>query len=84
MADFRNHRKFSLRYLSKDVLPVSVRVKSNMITPRGYNIIKSVERTLLNERIRMINNTLEMFEYQRDTCINQLTRVLDKEVIARV
>ena len=69
MVDLRNHGRFSLRCLSKDVMPVSVRLESNIRTPNSYYIIKRAETTLLNERIRMINNTLEMCAYQRDTCI---------------
>ena len=81
MADFKNHRRFSLRCLDKNIIPVILRLKSNLKTPRGLNIIKKAERALLNERIRTINNTWQMLECQRDTCMNQLSRVLDQEVI---
>ena len=67
MVDFQNHRRFSLRFLSKDVIPVSIRLKSNIRTPKGYYIIKKAERALLNERIRSIN-TINMLSHQRDTC----------------
>ena len=83
MADFRNRRRFSLRCLSKCVIPGSVRLKSNTRTPRGYYIIKRANRVLLNERLRTINNTLEMFEYQRDTCIDHFCRALDKEAMEK-
>ena len=82
MADFKNHRGFLLRCLSKDVIPVSSRVKSNIKTPKGYHIIKKAERALLNERIRSIN-TINMFICQRDTCIDQLNRVLDKATMKK-
>ena len=59
----------------------SVRLKSNIKAPRGYYIIKSAEIQLLNERIRTINNTLEMYEHQRDTCMDHLSRVLDKAMM---
>ena len=42
MADFKNHRRFSLRCLSKGIIPVSVK-------PKGNYIVKKAERTLLNE-----------------------------------
>ena len=35
MADFSNHRRFSLRCLSEGLIPVSVRLKSNIKTPKG-------------------------------------------------
>ena len=71
MADFSNHRRFSLRCLSEDLIPVSVRLRSNVKTPKGRQIIKKAERALLNERIRSINNSITMFTIQRDTCMNQ-------------
>ena len=53
MADFENHWRFSLRCLSKDIIPVSVRLKSNIKTPKGKHIVRKVERALLNERVRI-------------------------------
>ena len=79
MADFSNHQRFSLRCLSLDLIPVSIRLKSTIKIPKGKQIIKKVERALLNERIRSINNTLNMLEQRRDTCIFQLEEKLDRE-----
>ena len=81
MADFKNHRRFSLRCLSKNILPVSIKLRSNIKTPKGLNIIKRAEKALLNERIRTINNPLDMLQHQRDTCMNKLSRVLDCEAM---
>ena len=64
IADFENHCRFTLRCLSKDVIPVSVRLKSTIKTPKGRHIIRKVERALLNERVRLINNSLTMFKAQ--------------------
>ena len=52
MVDFENHRRFSLRCLSKDIIPVSVGLKGNIKTPKGRHIVRKVERALLNERVR--------------------------------
>ena len=79
MADFSNHRRFSLRCLSKDIIPVSIRLKSNIKAPKGCHVIKKAERALLNERIRSINDTYNMLKIQRDTCKNQLGETLDRE-----
>ena len=49
MADFLNHRRFTLRCLSKNLIPVSVRLKSNFKTPKSKQIIREAERDLLNE-----------------------------------
>ena len=83
MADFQNHRHFSLRCLSKDVIPTSVRLKSNIKTPKGKYIIRKAERALLNERIRSTNNSITMFKLLRDTCKNQLESIIDQETMEK-
>ena len=79
MVDFSNHRRFTLRCLSKNLIPVSVRLKSTFKTPKSKQIIRKAERALLNEQVRLINNFLTMFKEQRDTCMNNLSTVLDDE-----
>ena len=78
MADFANHR-FTLRCLSKGLLPVSIHLQKNIKTPKGLQIVRKAERALMNERVRSINNTLNMVGDLRDTCIDQLRRVLNNE-----
>ena len=47
---------------------------------RASKIIRKAERQLLNECVRSINNTLELFVMKRDTCIQELKdTILDKE-----
>ena len=79
MGDFSNHQRFSLRCLSLDLIPANIRLRRTIKTPKGKQIIKKVERALLNERIRSINNTLNMLKQRRDTCIFQLEEKLDRE-----
>ena len=82
MADFKNHRRFTLRYLDNKNIPVSLRLKSNIKTPKAISIIKKTERALLNERVRTINNTIEMLECQCHTCKTELSKVVDQETMA--
>ena len=77
MANFKNHRRFSLRCLDQDVIPVSIRLKSNVKTPRGLDIVKRAERALLNEKIRSVTNRINMLKMQIDTCMDQLETCLD-------
>ena len=81
MAAFQNHRIFLLRCLKEDLIPVSVKLKSNLTTPKARQIIRKTERVLLNERIRNINNTITMATTKRDTCINTLFEVFPKEIM---
>ena len=81
MVDFKNHRRFTLRCLDSNIIQVSLRLKSNIRTPRAINIIKKSERLLLNERVRTINSTLEMLERQCHTCRSDLNKVLDRDIM---
>ena len=79
MADFSTHRRFTLRCLSKNLIPVSARLKSTFKTPKSKEIIRRDERALLNEQVRSINNSLAMFRELRDTCMNNLSTILEDE-----
>ena len=81
MADFRNHRWFTIKCLKNNIIPASVKLKTNIKTTKGLDIIRRAEKQLLNERIRSINNQLELFMFNRDTCKNQLQGILDKEIM---
>ena len=83
MADFANHRRFTLRCLAEGLVPVSIYLKQNIKTPKGLQIIRKAERALLIERVRSINNTLNMLKSLRDTCIDKLERVFNEEWMAR-
>ena len=78
---FQNHRIFSIRCLKEDLVPVSAKLKSNIWTPKARIITKKVERALLNERIRSINNTIAMATSERDTCMNTLLGIFSREII---
>ena len=61
MGDYRNHRRFMLKCIKASVTPVSCKLKNTINTTRSYNIIHKVEKQLLYERIRNINNILDMY-----------------------
>ena len=81
MANYRNHRRVSIKCLKKEIIPVSIKLKTNIHTRKASAIIRRAEKQLLNEHIRTINNIIEMNMYKRDTYLHQLERVLDKERI---
>ena len=81
MVAFQNHKIFTLRCLKEDLVPVSVKLRSNIKTPRAKIITRKVERALLNERVRNINNTITMATCKRDTCMNTLSEVFPKEIM---
>ena len=78
IADFKNHRRFTLRCLSQRITPNSLKLRSNIKTTRGKRILEKAERQLANERIRNINNTIETCSWERDTFIDELK---DKSIL---
>ena len=80
MANFKNHRRFTLRCLSQGLVPVSIKLKTNVKTPKGTYIVRKAEKMLMNERVRAINNSITMFNCQIDTCINNLERLLERRM----
>ena len=80
ICNFKNHQRFSLRCLSKGVIPVSLNVKNNIRTHKNDCIIYKVEKELLNERIKNINNTIECFEHEKYMYENKLNSILGPEM----
>ena len=72
MANYGNHQRFTIKSLKSEVIPVSIRLKTNIKTSKGLQIIRRAEKQLFNERIRSVNNTLELLMLKRDTCIQEL------------
>ena len=70
-----------LRSPKEGIIPVSVKLISNIRTPKARAITKKVEKALLNEIIRSINNMITMLKCQRDTCMNSLLDVFSKETM---
>ena len=81
MANYRNHRRFSIKCLKQEVTPVSINLKTNIHTTKASEIIRRAEKQLLNECIRSINNMIEMYMYKRDTYFHQLEGVLDQNTL---
>ena len=81
MAEFKNHRRFTLRCLSKGLIPTSIKLKTKVHTPKGNEILRKAERMLMNERVRSINNTINMLNRQADTCIDLLESILSQDVM---
>ena len=81
MANFQNHRRFMLRCLSKGIIPVSIKLKTTVKTPKGNYIMRKTERMLMNERVRSINNRITMLRWQIESCINSLGRCIGMEAM---
>ena len=80
LADFKNHRRFTLRCLSQKITPVSLRLKRNIKTDRGLKIIQRAEKQLMDERLRQINNTIDVCSHLIYTCMNELKVKIGQEL----
>ena len=60
-CNYKNHRRFTWRCISKDIVPVSVKLRSSCskISQGARKIIEKAEKQLLQDRVRCINNTIE-------------------------
>ena len=68
MADYRNHRRFTLKCIKASITPVSCKLKNPLSykSSRSYQIIHKATKQLLYERIRNINSILATLDKQRE------------------
>ena len=61
LSDYKYHRIFTLRCISKNLVPVSIKFKldKSKLSQGARKIIKKAERQLLQDRVRCINKTIE-------------------------
>ena len=78
MADFQNHRRFTIKCLKNNIIPVSIKLKTSIFTRKANEIIRRAERQLLNEHVRTINNMIKINMFRRETYFHQLEEVLDQ------
>ena len=62
LARFRNHLRFSLQGKHTNVTPVSLRLKSNFESFEAKRILARAEKASTNERICLINFTINGIE----------------------
>ena len=77
-SDYKNHRIFSLRCIHQEVIPVSIRLKSTLDTPKAKKIIKKAEKDLLQARIKAINNILEQVDRETQECKAKLASIISQ------
>ena len=78
-SDYKNHRIFTLRCVHKELVPVSIKLKSALTTPKARQIIRKAEKELLQARVKAINNTLDQVAKQTEECRTQLASIISAE-----
>ena len=57
-CNYMNHRIFTLKCISNELVPVSPRLKTTLKREKARKIIRKAERDLLQERVKSINSIL--------------------------
>ena len=78
-TDYKNHRIFTLRCLHKDLVPVSIKLKSTLKTDRAKKIVRKAEKDLIQARIKSINSILNNVAKQTEECRSQLASIISTE-----
>ena len=78
-SDYKNHRIFSLRCIHQELIPVSIKLKSTLDTPKARQIIRKAEKDLLQARIKAINNILVQVEKEIQDCRTKLASIISQE-----
>ena len=78
-SDYKNHRIFTLRCLHKELIPVSIKLKSTLKTEKARKIIRKTEKDLLQARIKAINSILDNIAKQTEECKSQLPSIISAQ-----
>ena len=78
-SDYRNHRIFSLRCIHEELIPVSIKLKSTLDTPKARQIIRKAEKDLLQARVKAINNILDQVDKEIQDCRTKLASIISQE-----
>ena len=75
-CDYRNHRIFTLKCISKVLVPVRIRLKTTIKTEKARKIIRKAEKDLLQARFKSINSILGDSAKQRELSMSQLVSIV--------
>ena len=78
-SDYRNHRIFSLRCIHNELVPVSIKLKSTLDTPKARQIIRKAEKDLLQAWVKAINNILDQVDREIQECKAKLASNISVE-----
>ena len=78
-SDYKNHRIFTLRCIHKDLIAVSIKLKSTIKTAKARQIIRKAEKDLLQTRVKAINSILENVAKQTEECRTQLASIISAQ-----
>ena len=78
-SDYRNHRIFSLRCIHNELIPVSIKLKSTLDTPKARQIIRKAEKDLLQAWVKAIKYILDQVDREIQECKAKLASIISAE-----
>ena len=75
-CNFKNHRIFTLRCIHSELVPVSIRLKSTLKSERAKKILRTVEKQLLQTRLKSINSLLDNNAKQLELTRSKIVSIL--------
>ena len=78
-SGYKNHRIFTLRCIHKELVPISIKLKSTLKTEKAKKIVRKAEKDLLQARVKAINSILDNVSKQTEVCRSQLVSILSAQ-----
>ena len=75
-CDYRNHRIFTLKCITKGLVPVSIKLKTTIRAEKTRKIIRKVERDLLQAWVKSINSLLGYNTKERELCRSHVASII--------
>ena len=82
-SDYNNHSISTLRCIHKELVPVSIKLKTTLRTEKARKIIKTAEKHLLQARVKAINNVLDNVAKQTELCRSKLASILSTHMFRK-
>ena len=78
-SDYKNHRIFTLRCIHKDLVPISIKLKTTIKSVKARQIIRKAEKDLLQTRVKAINSVLDNVTKLTEECRTQLASIISAQ-----
>ena len=82
-SNFKSHWIFTLRCIHKELVPVSIKLKTTLRTDKASKIIRTAERHFLQARVKAINSILDNIAKQTELCRSKLASILSTHMFRK-
>ena len=80
-CNYRNHRIFTLKCISNELVPVSLRLKTTLKTEKARTIMRKAEKVLLQARVKSINSILGGNAKQTELSRSKLVSIVSTTIM---